>query len=408
MMEASRRSLRLLREEIATADGHRIGLLTLNAEKALNTLTLDMIDGMQHAIDLWRDDPQLVAVILQGAGDRAFCAGADIRALRESSLANPGGPCTYAEDFFAREYRLDYQLHQYAKPIICWGNGVVMGGGLGLLQASSHRVLTETARLAMPEVTIGLFPDVGGSWFLNRLPGNAGLFMGLTGAPLNAVDGLYAGLADHLIEADMHEQFLAAMVKQPWTTDSAQNWNRVSQLLTGLGVKSAENLPKAQLEPAMEFLSELCSGADGPAVIERISAAVTDNSWVKSAAETLKRGSPLAALCIYQQLKRASGMTLADVFQSELVLATQLVRHPDFAEGVRALIVDKDRSPQWQHQGAAQVSQLELEAMFHAPQTGADWPLKSAAKSGSELTRHLVEFSSNSAGFGSFLLCQQA
>src|SRR3954464_7287524 len=154
----------LVLEELATASGHRVGLATLNAPAALNSLTLAMVRGLAPALQRWADDAAVVAVILQAAGDKAFCAGADLRELYDSLRASPGEPSPYARAFFAEEYQLDYLIHTYRKPLVCWGHGIVMGGGVGLMSGASHRVVTPRSRVAMPEITIGLYPDVAGSW----------------------------------------------------------------------------------------------------------------------------------------------------------------------------------------------------------------------------------------------------
>ena len=183
----------VLFERLPAANGAVVGLLTLNAEKSLNALSLDMVDLMQAQLSDWQHDAQVAAVFMRGAGDKAFCAGGDIQAIYQSMIATPGGPCEYAEAFFKREYRLDYLLHTYPKPVISWGHGIVMGGGLGVHAGARHKIVTEKTRFAMPEIGIGLFPDVGGTWFLNRMPGKTGLFVALTAAALNAGDALYLG-----------------------------------------------------------------------------------------------------------------------------------------------------------------------------------------------------------------------
>ena len=162
-------------EELPANAGH-IGRVTLNVPGTLNSLTLEMVDLLQAQLDKWRDDERIAAVFIEGSGDKAFCAGGDVQALHRSAVETPGGPCEYAEDFFTREYRMNYTLHTYPKPLVCWGHGIVMGGGLGVMAGCSHRVVTETTRIAMPEVTIALFPDVGGSWFLNHMPGSTACF----------------------------------------------------------------------------------------------------------------------------------------------------------------------------------------------------------------------------------------
>ena len=180
--------------QVHQATAGNIGHLTLNVPKTLNSLTRDMVEMLTEHLEAWAVDDAIMAVVIDGASEKAFCAGGDVQALRNSCLATPGGPCDYAENFFAREYRMNYILHRYPKPVICWGHGVVMGGGLGILAACSHRVVSERTRIGMPEVTIALFPDVGGSWFLNKMPGQVGRFLALTAANINASDAIFCGL----------------------------------------------------------------------------------------------------------------------------------------------------------------------------------------------------------------------
>ncbi len=175
--------------EHATQDGHVIAEVKLNAERSLNALTLEMCEEMLPRLRDWATDERVVAVLLDSAGEKAFCAGGDVVNLYKT-ITGEGDP-SFPERFFETEYRLDFLLHTYPKPVICWGNGIVMGGGMGLLSASSHRIVTETSRLAMPEVTIGLYPDVGASWFLNRLPNGAGRFLAMTGCQINAPDAVH-------------------------------------------------------------------------------------------------------------------------------------------------------------------------------------------------------------------------
>lgn len=186
-------------EELTGVDGARIGIATLNAPQTLNALSLPMIEVLDEQLTIWANDPDIVCVLLRGTGPKAFCAGGEVRSLAEACRHHPGEVPPLAAHFFAAEYRLDYRLHTYPKPLLCWGHGHVLGGGMGLLQGSSVRIVTPSSRLAMPEISIGLYPDVGASWFLARLPGKLGLFLGLTGAPINARDALDLGLADRLL-----------------------------------------------------------------------------------------------------------------------------------------------------------------------------------------------------------------
>ena len=182
-------------EELTGTDGARIGVASLDAEKSLNALSLPMINALSDQLDAWAKEPQIVCVLLRGNGVKAFCAGGEVRSLVEACRAHPGEVPPLAAQFFAAEYRLDFNLHTYPKPLICWGHGYVLGGGMGLLQGASIRIVTPSSRLAMPEISIGLYPDVGASWFLSRLPGKLGLFLGLTGAHMNGRDAIDLDLA---------------------------------------------------------------------------------------------------------------------------------------------------------------------------------------------------------------------
>jgi enoyl-CoA hydratase/carnithine racemase len=302
-------------------------------------------------------------------GEKAFCAGGDVQALYASAVGTPGGPCEYAEAFFTREYRMNYTLHTYPKPIICWGHGIVMGGGLGVMAGCAHRVVTEKTRIAMPEVTIALFPDVGGSWFLNHMPGQAGLFLALTGASINASDALYTGIADRFIASGQHDALLCALAQQAWADDPQANHGSVRHILRPLAEQSIGTCPAGQVEPHMATINSLCDGDDVHDIIDHIAAIGDEDPWLGKARDGLLHGSPLAARWIYRQLQETRHHSLKEVFQAEIQLATNIVRHPEFAEGVRALLIDKDRNPAWQYAESRAVPDEVLDRFFTAP-----WP----------------------------------
>ena len=220
---SSNQAQTVLFETRAVGNNQLLAIATLNEEKTLNSLSLEMVELLYTQLQRWESDERVVAVFLQSAGEKAFCAGGDVQKLRQSSLDAPGGPCEYAESFFAKEYRLDYYLHEYGKPTICWGHGIVMGGGLGLLAGCKHRVVTEKTRMGMPEITIALFPDVGGSWFLNRAPGRTGLYVALTAASMNACDCLFVDYADHFITNETKETVLEQLAALDWSSDNTVN-----------------------------------------------------------------------------------------------------------------------------------------------------------------------------------------
>lgn len=359
----------VLFEELKCENGRLLGQACLNVEATLNSLTLEMVDLLREKLLQWQNDDQIVAIIIKGAGAKALCAGGDVQALHKSSVSQPGGPCEYAETFFEREYRLDYLIHNYKKPAIVWGHGIVMGGGLGILSACNHRVVTEKTRISMPEVTIALFPDVGGSYFLNQMTGLCGRFLALTAASINAADSLYAGLADYFICNDQQQVAVDALLQLSWTGNKKSDDALVSAIFKSLHEKSIAQLPEGNLESHQIQINELCAGDDVEEIANRIANLDTDDKWLQRAKSGLAGGSPLAIKWIFQQLNQSRDLPLDKIFQSELLLGTNIMRHPEFAEGVRALLIDKDQSPQWQISSLSEVSTQAIAPFFEAP-----WP----------------------------------
>lgn len=357
----------ILFTELPAGGNSKIGRATLNVAATLNSLTLDMVDMLQQRLDQWAADEQLVAVFIDGSGEKAFCAGGDVQALHRSAVETPGGPCDYAESFFVREYRMNYTLHTYAKPIICWGHGIVMGGGLGVMAGCSHRVVTEKTRIAMPEVTIALFPDVGGSWFLNHMPGKSGLFLALTGASINAEDAIYTGLADRFIGSERRNEVVESLQSQHWGRDIVANHGLVRHVLRSFAEASESGRPEGQVEAHLRHINRLCDGDTVHDVIDNIVTCDLQDEWLQKAGASLRHGSKLAARWIYEQLQQTRHASLKEVFQAEARLATNIVRHPEFAEGVRALLIDKDRKPAWAFQASRDVPDDILGAFFSPP-----------------------------------------
>jgi len=349
--------------EHATKDGQIIGEIRLNAEKSLNALTLEMIDLIQPKLDAWRDDANVVAVLLDSSGDKAFCAGGDIVNLYKSMVADD---TDFPEQFFTREYRLDYALHTYPKPVICWGSGIVMGGGMGLMNGCSHRVVTETSHLAMPEVTIGLYPDVGGSWFLNRMPGGTGLFLGLTGNPINAADALFLGLADRALSTDMREGMLERLQNEHWGEDAGGVVSRVLRELEDECRATFEAMP-APIRANEDLIREVTDHDSVEEMVEALLAIESEDKWVKRAQKAIGHGSPLSLKMIHAQLQRCRHMSLKEVFQHELILSVQCCSHRELQEGVRALLIDKDGQPQWTFASIEEVDAQFLAGMFESP-----------------------------------------
>lgn len=360
----------VLFEERPTRSGHRIGIATLNAGKSLNALTLPMIRRLDPQLQQWAVDAGIACVVLRGAGEKAFCAGGDVRLLRDAALAGKGQPHNpVAQAFFSEEYRLDYRIHRYPKPLLVWGSGIVMGGGLGLMAGASHRVVTETSRIAMPEITIGLFPDVGGSYFLSRMPGRLGLFLGLTGAALNGADALAVGLADHFLQSADRDAVLAALGEADWHDDAEYDRAALTRCLNGFAEHAKATQPESNVTKHHDAIEHLASGDTLAAVVAQITSYSGDDAWLHKAAAGLRAGSPTSAGLVWQLQQRAKDMSLADVFRLELVVALQCVAHPDLPEGVRALLIDKDNQPHWTPTKLAALTPQWIDAHFAIP-----WP----------------------------------
>ncbi|MFT5712695.1 MAG: enoyl-CoA hydratase/carnithine racemase [Oleiphilaceae bacterium] len=355
---------------VLQASTGKIGMFKLNAEKTLNSLTLSMVEAMSAQLSDWEEDENIAAIILIGSGDKAFCAGGDVQALYQSAIETPGGPCVQGEAFFKSEYHLNYQLHTYSKPIICFGNGIVMGGGLGLMAGASHRIATESTRIAMPEITIGLFPDVGGTYFLNQMPYNFGVFFALTGASINARDALYTRLADHVIAWETHTVLLKNLQKVDWETSDIQRNHHIidEQIETlALDTKTLHAMMESEIQIHHKLLETICLKTSLAEVILEISKFDEDNQWFNKAKSAITKGSPLSSVLIYEQLRRHRYSNLETVFLSEFLLATNIIRYPEFAEGVRALLIDKDKSPKWKFKHFSDIPCHVLEHFFTAP-----------------------------------------
>ncbi|PBN19103.1 enoyl-CoA hydratase/isomerase family protein [Pseudomonas aeruginosa] len=324
--------MNVLFEERPSLHGFRIGIATLDAEKSLNALSLPMIEALAAKLDAWAEDAGIACVLLRGNGAKAFCAGGDVRKLVDACREQPGEVPALARRFFADEYRLDYRIHTYPKPFICWAHGYVMGGGMGLMQGAGIRIVTPSSRLAMPEIGIGLYPDVGASWFLARLPGRLGLFLGLSAAQMN--------------------------------------WNESPQvqlhsLLRALEHEARGELPEAQLLPRRPRLDALLDQPDLASAWQALVALRDDaDPLLARGAKTLAEGCPMTAHLVWQQIERARYLSLAEVFRLEYAMSLNCTRHPDFAEGVRARLIDRDNAPNWHWPQVESIPQAVIEAHF--------------------------------------------
>ncbi len=380
----------VLFQVLDTADNMKVGVATLNSPQTLNGLSLEMCELLEKQLGSWQEDDSVAMVILRGAGERAFCAGGDLHGLYKSMQQNSGGQAwdnVYARNFFDTEYRLDYQIHTYPKPVLCWGSGIVMGGGVGLMMGASHRVVTETTRFAMPEITIGLFPDVGGSWMLARLPGGTGLFLALTGAQLGHSDCRYLGLADYTLAAGQWDDLVQQIQAASWSGARSENDVRLGRLLRRM--QATPDPAQGPLEKHYGLIRQACDGEDFDAICSSIASWIdNDDPWLKRAASTFLTGSPGSARLCFALLDRVRLLSLADVFREEYIVSLHCGVQGDFQEGIRALLIDKDKQPKWSPATLAQATDAWVQRFFQAPwPDSVDHPL---ADLGTQLTDQAV------------------
>ncbi|WP_100632769.1 enoyl-CoA hydratase/isomerase family protein [Pseudomonas qingdaonensis] len=340
---------------LATVRNH-VGHLTLNRPAGLNALTLPMVRQLQQQLDAWAVDPQVHAVVLRGEGPKGFCAGGDIRSLHDSFKAGD----SLHRDFFVEEYALDLCIHHYRKPIVALMDGFTLGGGMGLAQGAELRVVTERSRLAMPETGIGYFPDVGGSYFLSRIPGELGTYLGVSGVQIQAADALYCGLADWHVDSARLSTLDERLNTLKWSEHPLKDLQGV---LARLGTQTLDNPPLAALRPAIDHFFAL---PDVASIIEQLRAVTVGDSheWALKTADLLATRSPLAMAVTLEMLRRGRHLSLEDCFAMELHLDLQWFEHGDLIEGVRALIIDKDKQPRWNPATVAELSRSRVDQFF--------------------------------------------
>ncbi|MFO2463408.1 enoyl-CoA hydratase/isomerase family protein [Pseudomonas sp. 15FMM2] len=335
---------------------NHIGHLTLNRPAGLNAITLDMVRSLAGYLRAWAADPQVYAVVLRGAGEKAFCAGGDIRSLYDSFKNGD----SLHEDFFVEEYALDLMIHHYSKPVLALMDGFVLGGGMGLVQGADLRVVTERSRLAMPEVAIGYFPDVGGSYFLSRVPGELGTYLGVTGVQIRAADALYCGLADWYLDSERLSQLDEKLDHLQWLDTPLKDLQGV---LAKLGQQQLPDAPLALLRTAIDHFFAL---PDIPAIVGQLQAVTVADShdWAMSTAQLMHTRSPLAMAVTLQMLRRGRQLALEDCFALELHLDRQWFARGDLIEGVRALLIDKDKKPRWNLSELQALDAKHVESFF--------------------------------------------
>jgi enoyl-CoA hydratase len=342
-----------------------IGLVTLDRTRALNALDLGMIRAIHPQLDAWARTPEVKAVVIRGAGGKAFCAGGDVRAVALSlGKPVPEGEEPLARAYFRAEYALDHCIHHYEKPFIALVDGVSMGGGLGLSLHGSHRVVTERLMFSMPETAIGFFPDVGAGWFLPRFPGEVGTYLALTGARGTAADAMWVGYGTQHVEHTRLDALLEALVKADWSPEAPR------EVVTRVLSSFAMDAGPAPLRAHQEAIDRCFKGDRVEGILEALAAEGTE--WAETTRATLARMSPTSLKVALRQLRRFRSLPYTEVAALEYRLSQSVTALPDFREGIRAVLVDKDQQPRWSPATLAEVRDEDVEACF-APLGDAEW-----------------------------------
>ncbi|WP_137172283.1 enoyl-CoA hydratase/isomerase family protein [Massilia sp. HP4] len=346
-------------DHVLTRIANRTGIITLDRPKALNSLSLEMVRALADVLRAWQHDGQVDAVVLTSSSEKALCAGGDIRFFHEVGHAGPMGGSALLEDFFTEEYALNHLIHFYPKPYIAIMDGVVMGGGMGIAQGGPDcglRIVTERSKVAMPEVNIGLFPDVGGSHFLSHAPGRLGNYLGLTGLTIGAADALYIGLADVFVPGSELPALQALLASTPG-----------AELPAAIRAFAAPFVQQAG-ESVLQAHRSLVDAHFGAASVTAIMASLEGDAtpFAQKALQAMRQRSPLMMCVTHELLARGAALGVADCLRMERSLVRRNFEHGEVLEGVRALVIDKDNAPQWNPPSLEQVTP-EMVARFFAP-----------------------------------------
>ena len=344
----------LEKELIARTNG-RVGHISLNRPKAIHSLNLSMVEAMIEALLDWRDDDSVEAVLLDHSEGRGFCAGGDIAMLRESGMKDG----KEGRQFFYREYQLNHLMFEYPKPIVAFMDGITMGGGVGISQPAEFRVATEHTRFAMPETGIGLFPDVGGGWYLSRLEGRLGQFLALTGARLDGSECHEVGIATHYLPSEALEEAKGRIAEHP---------DRINGILGQL----SDHPPHPRITDNIDKIDRLFASDVYEEILADLEADGSD--WATKERDTLGTKSPQTCKVALRQLKEGAAMqTFADEMRNEYRIGYHVLVMHDFLEGVRALIVDKDNDPKWDPATPAETTDEHIDGIFAPLPEGEEW-----------------------------------
>ena len=339
-----------------------VALVTLNRLEALNALTHEMALALEAELIGWQDDPNVACVVVRGAGEKAFCAGGDIRRLYDEGRA--GGHYPY--DFYRDEYRLNAAIFHYSKPYIALMDGIVMGGGVGISVHGSHRIVSDHTMFAMPETGIGLFPDVGGAYFLPRLPGRIGLYLALTGARMKAADALYGDVGDAYVPAGRLQELIRALAELDGRGDVFDAVSTAIRAFAG----------EAGRPSFAELRGDIDRHFDKPSLDEIIASLDRDGSdWARKTAAAMRSKSPTSMRIAWRQIRTGAGLDFNPCMVMEYRIACGCIEGHDFYEGTRAAVIDKDQAPKWRPASLAELPEAAVEPYFANPAPEGDLEL---------------------------------
>lgn len=345
--------------EVEYAVAHRIGRVRLNRPRAINALTTAMCTSLWAQLRAWTEDDAVAAVFIEGAGDKGLCAGGDVREMRELIQA---GKHEEVLGFWHQEYVVNGLIADYPKPYVAWMDGVVMGGGVGISAHGSRRLVTERSKIAMPETVIGFFPDVGGLYYLAKAPGELGTHVALTGLPVSGADAVVLGLADEVVSSGDKEQVLADLAAEFGNGPGTRSVTSEADAATASGAADAARV--SDLEQQRGWIDECYAGDDAAVILQRLQS--HDDPAAREAGEVLTSRSPHSVVVSLEAIRRARELSVHQVLDQDGRLGGHFGSHPDFAEGVRALLVDKDNNPQWADASVAVVDRARVLAAFES------------------------------------------
>ena len=342
---------------VHTSVSNGTGFITLDRPKALNSLSLAMVREITQALMAWRDDSGVAAVVIRSSSEKAFCAGGDIRFFYDNGRATPQGGSALVEDFFTEEYALNHLIHFYPKPYIALMDGVVMGGGMGVAQGGPDcrvRIVTERTKMAMPEVNIGLFPDVGGSYFLSRAPGRLGSYLGVTGVTIGAADALYAGLADHYVPAAEMAALSSLLASTPGAA--------LKDAIAAFAAPFRAAVGESKLAAERGVIDRHFGAASVAAIVGSLK--TDDSAFAQKTLQVMATRSPLMMCVTHELVRRGAALDVAECLRLERTLVRHNFEDGEVIEGVRALVIDKDNAPQWKPSSLDAVDEAMVQRFF--------------------------------------------